>query len=327
MQKHTMQDMQLFEDILYKILQIAITAGKIIMSFHGNTNYMQKADKSPLTQADLESNAYITAQLQAISPYKVCSEEAILPYNERKDLDYFWLIDPLDGTKDFLAGNGNFTINIALLWHSEVVLGVVYAPYLYEAYIGLRGFGGFSYNIADFKTFVHTHKETITQSTWLKDNKILLCKDNAKRIYGESLEYLNNVDLSLKAHILANLATTQHEDSYKEQLIACDSLFHSTAVTQEFLQRYNALVLQRGSSLKICSLASGIAHIYPRMNGTSEWDTAASDIILQESGGIMLDICTKKPLVYNKESMRNNHFIAFADTHICSNIYHDIMQL
>lgn len=60
-----------------------------------------KSDSSPITQADLESNALLMRELQAHSPYQVCSEEAVLDYDKRKDLEYYWLIDPLDGTKDF----------------------------------------------------------------------------------------------------------------------------------------------------------------------------------------------------------------------------------
>ncbi len=333
----------MLENLVYEALCIAIEAGKIIMKFHGDTTHIQKADKSPLTQADLESNAYITQHLQAISTYKVCSEEAVLEYNERKDLEYFWLIDPLDGTKDFISGNGNFTINIALLHKNEVALGVVYAPCLYEAYIGLKGFGSFSYNIYDFKNFACMNLEKKSRIEWLKTHKILLAKEYVKKIYGDNLEFLSGVDSHIKQEIRKNIDeyiesshASKSAESFEKidsislanqkRLIACDSIHHSTKATEEFLQRYNTLVLKRGSSLKICALASGIADIYPRMNGTSEWDTAASEIILLESGGITLDLQTKKPLCYNKENIRNNHFVAFAKSHKNGDIYRDIIE-
>lgn len=311
------------KDLAFKALYIAINAGKIIMNFYGEKSHLKKEDKSPLTQADIESNAYITEQLQSISTYKVCSEEAILEYGERKDLEYFWLIDPLDGTKDFLVGNGNFTVNIALVNKNKIILGIVYAPCLYEAYIGFQGFGSFGYNILDFKTFMQDFNTYEVQLEWLKSNKIPLNKTNVKKIYGAKLEYLDNIDKDIKSHILENLST--HKNKQK-RLIACDSLFHSTKETQDFLKKYNAIILQRGSSLKICALASGIADIYPRMNGTSEWDTAASDIILQESGGIIIDLQTKQPLHYNKENIQNNHFIAFTSMYRDSDIYKDLVK-
>ncbi|GAB0173889.1 3'(2'),5'-bisphosphate nucleotidase CysQ [Helicobacter trogontum] len=321
-------NLEQFENLLYETLCIAIGAGKIIMRFHGDTTHVEKKDKSPLTQADLESNAYIIRQLQKISPYKVCSEEAVLAYHERKDLEYLWLVDPLDGTKDFLSGNGNFTINIALLHKNEVILGVVYAPCLYEAYIGLQNFGSFSYNVCDFREFTCVENSKMAQIEWLKTHKILLAKEYAKKIYGDRLEFLFGVDSYVREEILKNLERHIELESIstQKQLIACDSIHHSTKETEEFLQKYNALVLKRGSSLKICALASGIADIYPRMNGTSEWDTAAGEIILSESGGITLDLQTKKPLRYNKENIRNNHFVGFAKSCKNSSIYKDLMQ-
>lgn len=314
-----------FQTLLYKTLYIAINAGKIIMKFYGDKTHKQKDNKSPLTQADIESNTYITSQLQHISPYKVCSEEAILEYSEREKLEYFWLIDPLDGTKDFLEGNGNFTINIALVQGHKVILGVVYAPCLHEAYIGLQGFGSFSYNISDFKTFAKAFNSYETQLEWLRANKIPLNKAHAKYIYGNKLEYLENIDTNIKKYILDNIEG-DNEYSKQKKLIACDSIFHSTQETKDFLKKHNTVVLKRGSSLKICSLAGGIADIYPRMNGTSEWDTAASDIILQESGGIIIDLITKQPLHYNKANIRNNHFIAFASMYKVSAIYKDLVK-
>ena len=111
-----------------------------------------------------------------------------------------------------------------------------------------------------------------------------------------------------------------------KELVACDSNFHSTKETQEFLQKYHLRVRKYGSSLKVCALAKGEADLYPRFNGTSEWDMAACDIVLQEAGGEILDCITKKPLLYNKENIRNNHFIAFAKSQVGGEIYRDFLQ-
>lgn len=293
------------QDLTYKALIIAINAGKIIMKHYGRKDFQAKDDNSPLTLADMESNSYITKELERISSYKVCSEECVLPFSERRNLEYFWLIDPLDGTKDFLAGNGNFTINIALIRHNRPILGIVYAPSLYEAYIGELGKGSFSYNIARFRDMVDSNCHEIE---WLKKHKIALSKENIQAIYGENLEFL---DADINSAIL---------DS--KGLIICDSIFHSTEKTKEFIESIEARgrtthILKRGSSLKICALASQIADMYPRMNGTSEWDTAASEIILQETGGYIYDMQTKtKGLEYNTESMRNNYFVAYSKSYL-----------
>ena len=109
--------------LLYKVALIALEAGEVVLRYYGLEDFDLKQDSSPLTKADLESNDLITQKLQEIAPYKVCSEEAVLEYAQRKDLEYFWLIDPLDGTKDFLAQNGGFTINIALICKNRPILG------------------------------------------------------------------------------------------------------------------------------------------------------------------------------------------------------------
>lgn len=282
------------ENLLYKTLQIALGAGEIALRHYGVSAFSLKNDKSPVTQADLESNAYITQFLQKNSQYLVCSEEAVLDYGERKDLEYFWLVDPLDGTKDFLAKNGGWTINIALIHKNRPILGVVYAPCFYKLFGALKGFGSFSYATELLKdALLESSIQDVKVLEFLKTQKIQL--DGARKIKDSSI-------------------------------VACDSIFHSTQQTQEFLKKYNLKVQKYGSSLKICALAEGNADLYPRFNGTSEWDIAACDIILEEAGGVVLDCVTKKPLIYNKESFRNNHFIAFAKEQMHKEIYKDFMR-
>ncbi|WP_104721447.1 3'(2'),5'-bisphosphate nucleotidase CysQ family protein [Helicobacter mesocricetorum] len=273
------------QDLLYQSALIALGAGEIALRYYGGGEYTLKEDSSPLTQADLESNAYILEHLALIAPYKVCSEEAVLEYEERKDLEYYWLIDPLDGTKDFLAQNGGWTINIALIHKHRPILGVVYAPCFSELYIALKGLGAFSFESA-----------LIKQNPTAQDLKEQKQKLNGERKIKES------------------------------QLVACDSIFHSTKETLEFFKKYHLKPYKCGSSLKVCTLAKGEADIYPRFNGTSEWDMAACDIVLEESGGVMLDKQTKQPLEYNKPNIKNNHFIAFAKSQIGKEIYRDFLR-
>lgn len=278
------------QELLYQSALSALRAGELVLKYYGLEEFALKSDSSPVTKADLESNTLITQELLANSPYKVCSEEAILEYEERKNLEYYWLIDPLDGTKDFLAQNGGWTINIALIHSQRPILGVVYAPAFHQLFIAFKGFGSFTFEVEKLKNALKTQTLNVL---WLKKNKHKLSGD-----------------------IIA-------QDT---QILACDSMFHSTQQTQEFFQKYNLKVQKYGSSLKVCALAEGKADIYPRFNGTSEWDTAACDIVLEETGGEMLDCETKKPLAYNKPSVRNPYFIAFAKSQVGGKIYQDFMQ-
>jgi 3'(2'), 5'-bisphosphate nucleotidase len=210
-----------------------------------------KEDNSPLTRADTASNELFLERLPQISDYPVVSEETSVDYETRKKWDTFWLLDPLDGTKDFIAKNGQFTVNIALIRGNAPVLGVVHIPARNETYWAERGKGAY--------------------------------KDGRK--------IFNN--------------------STRKDLIACDSMFHSTKETAAYLEKHHITQIKRfGSSIKLCKIAEGEIDIYPRLNGTKEWDTAAGQVILLEAGCKIIDITTGENLVYNKPDIRNNHFIA-----------------
>lgn len=291
-------------ELLYKSMFCALEAGKIVMKFHGEEAHSLKADESPLTQADLESSRFLVESLKLCSELEVCSEESVLPYDKRKELEFYWLIDPLDGTKEFIARKREFTINIALIYSNVPILGAVYAPALNELYFGGKdergkGFGAF------------------------------YIKDGLSELDDVAPDVLANPKLAIDSNIL------QHIDSIKKpmkcdsapraQLIACDSVYHSTLATQEFIQAHNMQTLKKGSSLKLCALANGEADIYPRFEGSKEWDTAAGDAILREMGGVILDINTKKPLLYNKPDIKNSHFIAFSPAQVGEKIYMEML--
>ena len=99
--------------------------------------------------------------------------------------------------------------------------------------------------------------------------------------------------------------------SKREKIIAADSRHNSSEETVAFLNKYNVKkVIRAGSALKLCYLAEGKIDVYPRFNGTKEWDTAASHLICNEAGCKIIDIKTKKELIYHKRSIKNNFFIA-----------------
>jgi len=236
-----------------EIIAIAEEAGKKIIHIYNNEGFQTeyKDDNSPLTKADLLSNKIIINGLKKISDYPIITEETPIEYNQRKNWNKFWLVDPLDGTKDFIAKNGQFSVNIALIENQKPILGVVYIPLSGDLYWACKDMGAYK---------------------------------NGTKIYNSSK---------------------------RKDFIGSDSNFHSTQMTEEFFIKHNISDIKRfGSSMKICKLAEGEIDVYPRLNGTKEWDTAATHIIANEAGCKLVDIQTNKELLYNKEDMNNNFFIA-----------------
>jgi 3'(2'), 5'-bisphosphate nucleotidase len=239
--------------MLNQIIKVAELAGDKILEIYTSAHFQiqNKHDESPLTIADIASNKIILENLRKISDIPIVSEEAYVEYEIRKNWDKFWLIDPLDGTKDFIAKNDEFTVNIALIEGGKPVLGIVYAPALKLMYYAQNGRGAFK---------------------------------NGKRIFN---------------------------DSFRDDLIATDSNFHSSKETLAFLAKNRITHIKKfGSALKFGKLAEGEIDINPRFNGSKEWDTAAGHAILNEAGCKLLDLTTKNEMAYNKQDIRNNYFIA-----------------
>jgi 3'(2'), 5'-bisphosphate nucleotidase len=134
---------------LDKIKKIAIDAGDVVMEIYKKDFSIEyKDDNSPLTEADIKANELICRELMVLYPdIPILSEEnKIISYEDRKSWEYYWCIDPIDGTKEFVKKNGEFTINIALIYKSEPVLGVVFAPAMGDIYLAKRGEGAFKNN-------------------------------------------------------------------------------------------------------------------------------------------------------------------------------------
>ena len=136
--------MNINEELL-KISNISVEAGRIILDYYNkNLNITFKADESPLTQADLASNKLITDTIKKITPnIPILSEEEFIEWDVRKEWKKYWLIDPLDGTKEFIKKNGEFTVNIALIEYNRPILGVIYAPASNELYFAKKNFGSY----------------------------------------------------------------------------------------------------------------------------------------------------------------------------------------
>lgn len=263
------------KDLLNIVLNIAVKAGEKIMEIYQHTdfNIEIKSDNSPLTSADLSAHKIIVDCLEK-TQYPVLSEESDdKSWEIRKNWDCFWLVDPLDGTKEFIKRNGDFTVNIALIKHGVPVAGVIYVPVSKELYLGIVGQGAY---------------------------KIMLDEDNNKSrdLYSEMI-----------ATTPINVST-----DVKDCFVVAGSRSHRNEETDKYIHQLqnkykNTKIISRGSSLKICMVAEGKAHIYPRYYPTMEWDTAAGHAIVMAAGGEIINCENGSDLVYNKENLRNPYFI------------------
>jgi len=157
--------------LILDVLPIAKAAGQKIMEVYEdveNFNVETKDDNSPLTRADKEANKVICDSLERLSQkYPIISEEnKEIPYSERKNFEYCWMVDPLDGTKEFIKRNGEFTVNIALIHNNKSIAGVVYTPVLDEMYYGIKDQGAYKVSIDKTKklhaTIYHPEEKALS---------------------------------------------------------------------------------------------------------------------------------------------------------------------
>ena len=237
---------------------IAIEAAEAIMKIYVKDFSVEyKDDKSPLTEADTKANEIICKRLEELYPTipMMSEENKEVPFDARKGWEYYWCIDPIDGTKEFIKKNDEFTINIALIHKDTPVLGVVYAPAINEMYSAKKGHGAYK-NAQKLPLFTNSNPE--------------------------------------------------------EKLFVVASKSHLSEETQAFIDALNSKEIEqisKGSSLKLCMVAEGIADIYPRLAPTMEWDTAAADAIVRESGNMTYQYENNKPMIYNKQNLLNPWFI------------------
>ena len=272
-------------NILFTAIRAALQAGAEIMKVYTDPNadfeIEKKADNSPLTIADRKSHAIIAGWL-ADTPYPILSEEGKkIPTEERQSWKELWVVDPLDGTKEFIKRNGEFTVNIAYVKNGVPEAGVIYIPVKEELF------------------FADTEKGAYK----LSNEDGLLTRINENKEPGCTLEVLIE-----KAQKLPY--PTPHEGF---MIVASRS--HLNAETEEYIERMKkehakVETVSKGSSLKLCLIAEGVADVYPRFAPTMEWDTAAGHAIIRAAGKEVYQANTDKPLVYNKEDLLNPWFIA-----------------
>ena len=253
-------------------IEASIKAGKeILRIYDGEFEVIQKEDNSPLTIADQNAHNIIASFLDKTNLPVLSEEGKAIPYNERNSWEYYWVVDPLDGTKEFVKRNGNFTVNIALMYKNRPILGVIYIPVSDELY-----FGG-----SDIGSYKHKH-------------------------------FSKNLESNLESLILKDYKLPMFDLPNKFTIVASSS--HLSKETVDYIDELKAThgeveIVSKGSSLKICLVAEGSAHEYPRFAPTMEWDIAAGHGIILGVGKDIIDYSTGTTIQYNKENLLNNWFI------------------
>ena len=259
--------------MLQTIIHASLSAGKEIMNIYLNEDFdiNFKSDDSPLTKADLRSHEIIMEHLKNTNIPVLSEEGKIIPFEQRKDWPQLWIVDPLDGTKEFIKRNGEFTVNIALVENQIPVLGVIYAPALQTLYFGAEGK---AYRIEEVT--LENYSEKLKSAKQLPLQK----QSNQKPKF---------TIVASKSHL--SIETETYIRSLEEK--------HAEVVT-----------ISKGSSLKFCMVAEGTANEYPRFAPTMEWDTAAGQAICTSSGYDVIDLDTNETMVYNRENLLNSSFLA-----------------
>ena len=224
--------MDSYQSLIDPLLKIAIDAGNAILEVYHASEGVQiekKSDDSPLTQADKASNSVICDGLQKLPvQFPIVSEEnKMVPFETRKTYEHYWLIDPMDGTKEFIKRNGEFTVNIALVKNNSVVLGVVYVPVSGFLYWAEKGIGAFKIvnkqqiqlKVADF-TFSDEGLKVICSRSHLNEETrkfIEQLNDPVLISKGSSLKFLELAEG--KAHLYPRVAPTMEWDTAAAQII------------------------------------------------------------------------------------------------------------
>ncbi len=257
-------------DLLNIAIKASIEAGEAIMKVYETSFTVEKKeDNSPLTIADKNSNAVIENHLSTTGLPLLSEEGRDINYDERKNWEYFWMIDPLDGTKEFIKRNGEFTVNIALINKTESILGVIYIPATRVLYFGIKDKGAYRYEVKK-NELPKTDIINLSQQIPLPKNK----RDYTVVASRSHLSPETNI-------FIEKLKTEKGKVDF----------------------------ISSGSSIKLCLVAEGSADVYPRFAPTMEWDTAAGQAIAEAAGTTVIDFSTKKTLRYNKENLLNNWFI------------------
>lgn len=266
------------EYLLPQAYNAALRAGAAILDVYTNEAELDviiKKDNSPLTIADQKAHLIIKEYLGRTRIPLLSEEGREMLYAERKDWDLFWMVDPLDGTKEFIKGNGEFTVNIALMVNNKPEFGVVYVPYKEKIYFSDPDLGSFRIVGA-----VADRDANYTYEQILRHN-------------------VETLPLTDKSNSPIKIAVSRSHTTEK-------TLEHINIIKQD---HPDAEIIEQGSSYKLCLIAEGTVDYYARTTNTYEWDTAAGESILINAGGGIRTLTGYKSLDYNKESLINPYFV------------------
>jgi 3'(2'), 5'-bisphosphate nucleotidase len=258
-----------------ELYQLAQQAGIAILAIYQDESLWHeslKSDDTPVTDADIASSNLLVAGLPSIVECPVVSEEALPAFEQRKDWPLYWLVDPLDGTREFIHKTGEFVINIALMYDHQPIFGMLYQPQSQQAWWGGRSIGAFSGT-------PQAHAP-LKASASLRD--LVALGSRRSKWQGAWVTRLDKAGFS---------------------------------VTKKSL----------GSALKFAYLAQGSGDFYPRLGPTSEWDTAAPQAILEQTGGAVVQ-WDGSPIEYGKENTLNPHFVAVRDVGLLHYLLSDDMK-
>ena len=252
-------------------IKAAIEASKDILTIYKSDDFEieSKEDNSPLTKADKAAHKIISSILQE-SKIPILSEEGkSIPYETRKYWNKLWIVDPIDGTKEFIKRNGEFTVNIALIENNKPIIGVILAPDSGVLYFSEKNIGAF--------------KSTTNLDYF-----------NPENLLAEALPLPLNHENKAYTVVASRSHLSKETEAYVENLRT---------------KHGEVKFISIGSSLKLCMVAEGKANCYPRFAPTMEWDTAAGQAICEAAGFQVIDFKTKKSMIYNRENLLNNWFI------------------
>ena len=281
----TMLSEQIKRFLLPHTFNAAVRAGAAVMrSYEHRDDYdLSKYDGNfrSITAADRAAHEAIKRTLGQTRIPILSEDGREMHYEERCNWELFWLVDPLDGTREFIAGNNEFTINIALMENNVCAAAVIYVPYLHKIYFADRGFG----------SYVRDGVEPSADAAYTFDE----IKQGARRL-----------PLVAERHAHPLIAISRSHNTP-------ETFAHVEALRRRYP---DAQVIEQGSSYKFCLLAEGRVDYYVRTTHTYEWDTAAGELILAEAGGRLEALADGAAFRYNKRDLQNPWFICRA--HNCA---------
>ncbi|HON53755.1 MAG TPA: 3'(2'),5'-bisphosphate nucleotidase CysQ [Bacteroidales bacterium] len=257
-----------------KAIEAALNAGIEIMHIYESEDLRinTKNDSSPVTQADIAASNIIETILHSTHIPIICEETTHAPYSIRSSWNKVWIIDPLDGTKDFIERNGEFTVNIALIEKNIPLFGVIYIPVYDTLYFGGQNYGSYMLTQCSLRIDSFDYEHIASMSVQLP------------------LTETCNTNIIVASRSFFDSDTQEYIDSF-------------------IAQHPGSEIKHLGSSLKFLEVATGKAYIYPRKSHIHEWDVAAGHAIAEGAGCIFTTIDTHERIGYNSESLLCPAFI------------------